>query len=176
LTDEADIVEVAAGVALNQTIQDLHLSCHRISFNTNSQIFHVLRSNQALKRLYCTSDECQRGRNWFPDEAEELEVRTSPDAYERLVDALAANVTLESITLHPISCSSSLQPYSFACRCTIDIFTWLNKLGRRYITKTNDTDFYRKAYQFLESINDSLDGLYIHLHDIPLLFQPRQIG
>ena len=165
LHDEDDVCTVASGVALNSSIQELSLSVKRISFDAVSRVCHELRRNQTVKHLVCGSQDFLAG----PINGNELRAEEQPEAFERLENALASNVTLEQVHLGPyIQDDARLQ-------AVVAIYTHLNQQGRRYIKQANEesNNFHQSAYTFLGQVNDSLDCVYTHLHDIPLLFDRR---
>ncbi|GKY92028.1 hypothetical protein MPSEU_000174400 [Mayamaea pseudoterrestris] len=174
VNDEAGVCAIAAGLALNPYIQKLFLASTRISFKSMSRICHALRSNPTLKDLECVSLKGFRYyRSSSATKAEAREVKKSTIAYQRLMEALSANVTLESISLVPYYARFFSPQEDDTLGKTIAAFVRLNEEGRVYATNTHDPDFRMNAVRFLEKVNDSLDCLYLHLHDIPMLFERR---
>ncbi|GKY97377.1 hypothetical protein MPSEU_000696100 [Mayamaea pseudoterrestris] len=165
LTADSDIIGIAAGVAMNQSVERLFLTSEDFSLETISQVLHALRLNQTLKHLECITDASSQDHSCLR-KGPRCTVDSFNQAYQRLTDALAANLTLECIYLWHCPGADDLRVSS-----SVFSFVLLNCLGRRYIRQANEPGFRQKACQFLATINSDLELVYLHLHDIPVLFE-----
>jgi hypothetical protein len=148
------VFDIANGVGRNRTICDFTIASSNMSFDKVRDVFRALRGNTCVKGLSILDDAGK--------------ARVLPAVCRnQIVDAMAANVTLEVVTVPRIKHTGEFQKL----QGYLDTITSLNRAGRRYIQSPNDPMFFEKAMCVLGAVNNSLECLNFHVREIPSLFQ-----
>ena len=156
---DAAFFDIVAGVNASKTITHLSLEGLDITFHMVSRLCQAIRSNKVLKSFEVVSED----HGW--DDQLEDEMSSSPKTMERIREAISDNVELESLILSPFT------DYDEGLKSLVEAVIRLNTEGRRYIKDVGDHDFRDNAYRMLGIVKDDLDCLFVHLHDIPMLFR-----